>query len=317
MRILFVFTLIFSLAFLPSASVHARSEGIALVVNDDIISRSDVEDRMGLVIASSGLPNTRDIQNKVLPQVLGALVDEQIMLQEAESLDLEVSAPEIAQGFATIAAQNNFEAAQFEEMLTRGGINLATMRAQIKAQIAWSKVIQTKLKPKVIVSDNDIDARMEQIASGKGKSEYLVSEIFLPVDHPKNEAAARQLAGELLQEIRSGKAPFAKIAAQFSKAAGSTQGGDLGWIQQGQLPRELDNALETLQAGNVSNPIRSLSGFHLVQLRDKRVISDETVPTREQLMSAIGLERLQRLQQRHLLDLKSAAFIDNRLDARP
>ena len=291
----------------------ARQESIAVVVNEDAITMSDVNDRMGLIIASAGLRNTQDTRDKLLPQILGSLVDEQIRMQEARRLDLSVTPAEIERGFATIAQQNNMEAAEFRTMIKKGGVNVKTMEDQIRSQIAWSKVVQARLRPQVIVSDNDIDNHLERLTNNTGKPEYLVAEIFLPIENPKEEGQTRQLAQKLVSEIRGGKAPFSKVAQQFSKSAGAPQGGDLGWIGQGQLQQEIDTTLPAIAKGQVSDPIRTSTGFHIVTVRDERVVTSETLPTRDQVSSALGLQRLERLQRRYLLDLKSAAFIENRL----
>ena len=312
MRIL---TLILTcLIFIYSAPAEAaRQESIAVVVNEDAITMSDVNDRMGLIIASAGLRNTKDTRDKLLPQIIGSLVDEQIRMQEARRLDLNVSQAEIDKGFATIAQQNNLPPDQFRTMIKKGGVSVDTMEDQIRSQIAWSKVVQARLRPQVVVSDNDIDNHLQRLANNAGKPEYLVAEIFLPIDNPKEVTQTQQLAQKLVSEIRGGKAPFSKVAQQFSKSAGAPQGGDLGWIGQGQLQKEVDAALPTIAKGQVSNPIRTTTGFHIVTVRDERIVSAETLPSREQIMGALGLQRLERLQRRYLLDLKSAAFIENRL----
>ena len=96
-----VFTVLAVCAFLllsnVSAGYAARSEGIAVIVNDDAITVSDVNDRMRLIVSSSGLPNTSDIRNKLMPQIIGSLVEEQIRLQEARRLNLDITPQEIEQ----------------------------------------------------------------------------------------------------------------------------------------------------------------------------------------------------------------------------
>lgn len=311
MRI-FLVLIMFSLALLLPLVSQAQSEGIAAVVNADAISESDMNDRLNMVLVTSGLPNNAEVRSKLAPQVIGSLIEEQIKLQEARALEIEVPSEEIEQGFATIAQQNNIPPDKFKDVLKQSGINIDTMRRQIESQIAWSKVVQKKLRPQVIVSDNDIDAVLDRLSSNKGLTEYLLAEIFLPVDDPQAENDTRQLAQKLSSEIKKG-APFFKLAQQFSKAAGAAQGGDMGWIQQAQLPEELAQSAQQLEKDAASDPIRSLSGYHILYLRDKRQISDETMPGRDQVMTQIGLERLERLQRRYLLDLKSAAFIENRV----
>ena len=306
-------TILAAFAVLPHDAVAARSETIVMVVNENAITRSDLNDRLALIMASSGLPPSQDTVDKLTPQIISALVDEQIRLQEARRLDLSVSQAEINEGFAEIAKQNNFEPEQFREMIDKGGLNVKTMEDQIRAQLAWTKVIQTRLRPQVIISDSDVDTYLKRIRDNIGKPEYLVAEIFLPVDSGDAERDVQQLAIKLASEIRGGQAPFFKVAQQFSKSAGAPNGGDLGWIGQGQLQQDLDRVLPQLEPGAVSNPIRSTSGYHIITVREKRLISEESLPSRDDVRQTIGLQRLERLQRRLLLDLKSAAFIENRL----
>src|SRR5690606_11301270 len=122
------------------------------------------------------------------------------------------------------------------------------------------------------------DGYLSRLQNAKGKSEYRVAEIFLPVGENSPEADAQQLANRLVQEMNSGKADFFKLAQQFSGAAGAENGGDLGWVREGQLEPELDAALPGMQKGAVSNPVRTSDGYHILFLRDLRTVSDETMP---------------------------------------
>ena len=198
-------------------------------------------------------------------------------------------------------------------MITSSGVNIDTMRRQIKAQIGWGKIVQKVMRPQIEVNDADIDAFLERLNNNIGKNEYLVAEIFLPVDAPNQQSDARQLAEKLDAEIRAGKAPFFKVAAQFSKAPGAAQGGDRGWIQEGQLPDELDSVLKTMKKDDLSEPIHSSAGYHILYLRDTRAITDKDIPSREEIFNALGGQRLDRAQRRYLMDLRSAAFIENRV----
>lgn len=312
MRICFaLFTLFFVLSNPPSS--WAKSERIAIVVNQDAISTSDVNSRLDMVIASSGLPNNSDIRSKLAEQVVSSLIEEQIKLQEAQRLELEITEEEVKSGFRAIAQQNNMEPKAFRTMLEKGRINVSSMERQIKSQIAWSKIIQSQLRPQVRISEKDIEAALSRIENSIGKNEYLVAEIYLPVEDPRKEGNVRQLASRLSSEIQNDKVPFFKVAQQFSKAAGAANGGDLGWIQQGQLTEQVDRAIQTMEKGQISAPIRSVNGYHIVLLRDSRLISRETLPSREDIQSNIGLQRLELLQRRHYLDLKAAAFIESRV----
>jgi len=290
-----------------------QSFAIAAVVNEDAISMSDVEDRMRLIIASAGLKNTQEIRERVMPQALNSLVEEQIQIQEAARNDLTVTQEEIDKGFSVIASQNQMSPQQFESILARQKIPKSTLERQIKAQVAWSKVLAEVLRPQINVTQTDIDARMDRLKENFGRSEYLVSEIFLPVDNSAEEASTRELAQRLLQEIKNNQAPFEVVAAQFSKAVGADKGGSLGWIQEGTLAEELDSKITSMSEGEISAPIRSLSGYHILYLRQKRTLTEENLPSRDDMANQIGFEKLNRLQARHLQDLKSESFIERRV----
>lgn len=307
-----LFLLVSVSATLPA---QARMEAIAAVVNQDAITMSDLNDRMHLVMVSSGLPQTEEIATKLSKQVLNDLIEEQLKLQEAKRVEVTVSKEEVEQGFSSLAQQNKFTPDQFRQIIKQGGINVGTMERQIRAQIAWTKVIQKKMRPQVTVTDTDVDDFLERLKNSKGKDEYLASEIFLPVDETAPEADTQQLAIKLVNEINGGKAPFFKVAQQFSRAAGAPNGGDLGWMQQGQLQPELEKALASLEKGKISQPVRSSSGYHILMLRDKRTITDATIPTRENIYNTIGVQRLERMQARQLLELKTTAFIENRVES--
>jgi peptidyl-prolyl cis-trans isomerase SurA len=309
---LFLCLIVLAAAVVPLRPAFAQAGSIVAVVNEDAISKADLEDRMRLIVASSGIPNSPEIQEKLRGQVMSSLIEEQIKLQEARRLELEITQDEINQGFAMIAQQNNLEPEKFRAMITGSGLNIATMERQIEAQIAWTKIVQSQVRPRVNVTDADIDQVLERVRSNKGKAEYQVAEIFLPVDDAKSESDTQQLAQRLAGEIKSGKAPFPKVAQQFSKAASAAQGGNIGWVQQGQLPEEIDRVLGNAEPGMVSDPIRTVTGYHIILMREKRVITDENMPSREAVLQMIGNERLERAQRRYYLDLKSAAFVDDR-----
>lgn len=318
MRVLIFTAFIFGFsAFMPLnlAKNSAKAEKmmtIAAVVNEDIVSQTDVEDRLKLLIASSGLQNTREIRERLMPQVISSLVEEQIMMQEAEKQNVEVTEEEILGGFQSIADQNKIPVEQFLKILEAQRIPKRTLENQIEAQISWSKIIQQVLRPQIDISDNDVEARQERFQKLVGETEYLAAEIFIPVGDAEEESNIRQLSNRLVQEIRKG-APFSRIAAQFSKAAGADKGGDLGWVREGQLDESLEATLQSMAVGTVSEPQRTLSGYHILLLRDKRTIEEENLPSRLEIESQIGLERLERLQRQYLSDLKASAFIEERV----
>lgn len=290
-----------------------QGETIAAVVNDDIISAYDLFGRMRFVILSSGLPDRPEIKKRLLPQVLSMLVDETLKMQEAERLEIEVTEDDIEAGFNNIAAQNNMTSDQFKQILASQNIPYITFKNQIAAQVAWSRVVQDQLRPLVQISDSQVESFRSRMEENKGKTEYLVAEIFLPVDKKEQERDVKSLADRLTGQLVKDKAPFPKLASQFSQSASAAKGGDMGWIQEGQLAGEIDEILAKMKKGELSRPIRTLDGYHIIHMREKRTITDETIPSDQDIRARLGLENLDRLQRGYFLDLKTSAFIENRV----
>jgi len=300
-------------AFLMAMPIsNAMTIEIAATVNKDAISEADIDDRMALFMASTGTRPTKENIARARAEVLDVLIEEQLKLQEAQRLNQEITDEEIEEGFSNLAAQNNLEAEQFEQALGQQGIPKTTMLRQIKSQLAWTKVVAAYLRPQINVSETDIDVKMGQMKSKIGKEEYLTSEIFLPVKSDEDEKQMKELAGKLIEEIKLRGAPFSMVAAQFSKSASASNGGEMGWISEGELPKELDLVLKSLEARQISPPIRGLSGYHVLAIKEKRMKTEDTMPAEDDVLNAIGLERLDRLQKRHLSDLEAAAFIERR-----
>lgn len=297
----------------PVYAQSSHKESIAVVVNDDAISWSDVQARMKLIIVSSGMPYTEEIIEKMKPQIKNLLIEEQLKLQEAMKLGVEVLAEEIEDGFETIAKQNNFTKEQFRAILKKEGIPPRTIEDQIKSQIAWTRLIQSRLASQVTITDNDVLAMKERLKMNLGKKEYLVSEIFLPIESPKEEHNVKQIADRIVRQILDNKVPFQKLASQFSQSASAARGGDMGWVQDGQLHEELNVQLTKMNKGDLSKPIRTLSGFHVLLLRGEREIAEENLPTDEQIRNQLGNQQLDRLQKRYLQDLKTESFIEHRV----
>lgn len=297
----------------PVTSYAQKFMGIAAVVNDEAISMADVDDRIKLVLASSGLQDGKEIRAKIVPQILDGLIDEQIKLQEAKRYDLMASDEDVAEGLGIVAKQNSFTSEQFLEAMQKQGVPKNTLIRQIRAQLGWNNVVKEKLRRQVDVSETDVDLRLKQLKEKIGQTEYLMSEIFLPIDDSKRASEIFQFSQRMASELQGKKAPFGPVAAQFSKAAGAEKGGSLGWLLQGDLEPDLDKVMVTLEEGQVSNPIKTPAGIYIIMLSKKRTITEESIPVRDDLKNSIGFERLDRVQQRTLFDLKSAAFIDRRI----
>lgn len=250
----------------PSAAQDAIR--IVAVVNDELISGYDLDQRVRLVTGGK-LPNSAEQRKRLAAQVLRSMIDERLQLQEARRLNIKVDRKEIDEALARIEKQNNIPPGQLPEQLKREGLSIESLETQIEAAIAWAQVVRRRSARLAMVSDDEIDEALERIKENASKPSLLISQIFLPVDSPQDEAQVLNNAERLLDELRQG-ASFTSLATQFSQDSSARNGGDMGWVNPGQMPPEVDNVLAQMPVGAVSKPIRSAEGYHIVALRDRR-----------------------------------------------
>ncbi len=246
---------------------------VAIVVNETAITNSDIAARYGMALLSSGMPDTAETRGRIMPQIIRTLIEEQLQLQEAKRQQIDVSDTEINQALGRVAKENNVPGGDMRHFLTSHGIAARTIEIQAKAGLAWAKLIQRQLRPRVEVSDGEVEEVVNRLRASEGKTEYFINEIFLPVDDAEQESAVHSFADKLMAQIKETGA-FGAIARQFSQGAGAPNGGEIGWVQQGTLAPELDAALaQGGDAGGLIGPIKTSKGYHILALRDQRKIT--------------------------------------------
>lgn len=242
---------------------------MAASVNNKPITMMDLQNRAALVIFSSGLPSTPEVYQRLTPQVLQTLIDEQLQLQEAEAREIRVKDAEIDAILSDMEQRNNLPAGGLDGFLRERGIEKSTLVSQIRANLAWRKLIRARFQRQAEVGQDEIDETIRILEAASGKPRNLLAEIFLAVDDPANEDKVRQSALRIMQQIRNG-GRFDELARAFSQNASAASGGDLGWMVQGQLDDRLEVSVATMQPGEIAGPIRSGAGYHIVLLRDRR-----------------------------------------------
>jgi len=245
------------------------STGVAAIVNEFVVSNYDLDQRTALFAATSGVALTKENQAQIRAQVLRSLEDEVIELQEANKRKVSAARSEVERAIQSIAEDNRLTPDQLLGRLAQAGVTAATFQQQVTAQIVWQKLVAARFASDVAVTEQQLDEAMARLKEGAGKPQFLVSEIYLGVDRPEDEISVRASAEQIAQQIMSG-APFQTIAGQFSQSPSAADGGDMGWVVQGQLPEELDHLLIGLKPGQVAGPVRAEGGYYLLLLRDRR-----------------------------------------------
>ena len=258
-------------------STASPSDGVAAVVNDAIITEYDLRQRILLFVSTSGLQATPETIAKLRGQVLSQLETEQLQIQEARRKSITVSPTDVDKQLDRITTDNHMNKDQLAGLLAKGGVEMATLRAQIAVQIAWQKAVQDEFQDRVNITPSDVDAELARLSEGKDKTHYLVASIFLAVDNPDQEVKVQKDAQDIYAQLQAG-AQFGTVARQFSQSPTAAAGGDLGWVHEGQLPPELDAALKTMQPGGLTPPIRSAGGYYILGLRERQEASNAHIP---------------------------------------
>jgi peptidyl-prolyl cis-trans isomerase SurA len=136
------------------------------------------------------------------------------------------------------------------------------------------------------IGEDQIKATQQRLIASASKPQYEVSEVFLDATRIGGMDAATKGAAQLVAQLQQG-APFAAVARQFSSSSTAAAGGDAGWISPGELPAEVDAAIEQLRPGQLSQPIPVKDGVHIIYLKDKRSGAGQTLVSLKQVAVAL------------------------------
>ena len=239
------------------------------IVNGEVVTETDVDHRMALIIASNrGVQLPPEELQRLRAQVLRNLIDEALQIQEAARQEITVEDREVDEYFNRFSRNFNQTPAGFTAYLRSIGSSDRSLKRQIRGELAWQRLQRRQIEPFVTVGEDEVRLIIDRIQNSQGQVEFRVAEIFLSAT-PETQAAAQANAMRLIQQVRAG-ASFATYARQFSEASTAAVGGDLGWVRAEQLPEELANVVRQMPIGSISDPIPVPGGFSIVALADAR-----------------------------------------------
>ena len=240
------------------------------IVNGDVITESDIDHRLALIVASNRITLPPEEVQRVRAQVLRNLIDETLQIQAAAEEEITVEDNEINQYYARFAQGFNQTPENFSAYLRRIGASDRSLKRQIRGELSWQRLRGRWIDPFVSVSEDEVTEVLQRMTAARGTSEYRVAEIFIS-STPETAAEARANITRIVQQIRAG-ANFQAYARQFSEASTAALGGELGWVRPGQLPPELSGIVTQMPVGSISDPIEVPGGFSTVLLVDSRQI---------------------------------------------
>jgi len=292
-------------------------DGIAAVVNEEIITISDVRDAMApeaehLAGQYTGVTLEQQVKASY-KRTLTNLVDVQLQLTRARQLNLRVSDDDIAQQIDALKKQNQLSDEQFLQLLKTRGLTLEAYKKQVYEGLLVSKVVNAEVRSRLTVLDTELQqayqARQQQYQVAGGQT---VSHILFLLPQFASEAEEQRLrtkAETILQQVRGG-ADFSTLARQYSDGPSAETGGLLGTFKPGELLPGFEEATAQLQPGQISDVVRTRVGFHIIRLEARQAAGmrpfDEV---QEELKTAILRDKTERKYQEWLDALRQQAYI--------
>jgi peptidyl-prolyl cis-trans isomerase SurA len=258
---------------LPAHAAVVPLNHIVAVVNEEVITRKELDQRYDEVAQSLARQNTplppREILEK---QLLERMVTELALQQHARSTGIRVDQTQVERALQRIAAQNKLDMAGLQAALAKDGKTLDNMRDTIRNEILIARARERDVDNRVTVSDSEIEGYLQTQAQQGAETEYNFSHILIAVPEnaaPEQIQALRARAEEVIDKLAKG-ADFAQLSASYSDASNALQGGAFGWRPSGKLPALFVDALKQMQPGQISPILKSGNGFHILKLIDER-----------------------------------------------
>jgi peptidyl-prolyl cis-trans isomerase SurA len=248
---------------------------IVVIVNDDVITRHELDMRLGIVVnqlkkQGTPLPEAAILEKQILERMIGDLLQQQF----AKETGLRVDDPQLDKAIIRIAQQNKIlSLADFRSKIEQDGVDFNKFREEIRTEILSTRLREREIDSKLVISDNEIENYIANQTKQVGKGEELnLAHIMVVV--PEQASAEKiqtykQRAEQALGKLNSGS-PFAQVAAGYSDASDALQGGNLGWRSADRLPAMFVEAIQKLHPGELTGILRSPNGFHILKLLERR-----------------------------------------------
>ncbi len=292
---------------------------VAAVVNNDIITLSEVETR--IAPDAQRLRNEPDATRRaeartvLLKRGLELLVGEKLMETQVRELNIEVADSEIEMGMDDVKKQNNINTEQFEGLLAQEGYTLVSYKAFMRKHLARLKLVNLKVRSKVKISDEDLKAEYARWAHDESNefevhARHLLVQVA-PKATPEQIEVARLKAAMLMEEARKPGTNFAELAKKKSEGPSAADGGDLGFFKRGVMVAEFEKAAFTLPVGGISDPIRTKFGWHVLKVEEHKVLSAPPFEeVKEQLRDKMLRGQLEKYTDQYVQELRAAAVVD-------
>ena len=246
---------------------------IVAVVNDEVITERELAARVDFALRQLAQQGTQPPARQVLErQLLERTINDRVQMQHARDTGTRVDDAELDRAMLKIAEQNKMTVVELRTVLAKDNVPYDKFREDIRSEITLSRLREREVAQKIVVTESEVDNFIQSQMAQSGRDEFNVSHILISVPEkatPEQLQQRRERAEQALSQIKGG-ADFRQIAAAFSDGPEALQGGLLGWRESSRLPALFLDALRPLQAGQLSELLRSSNGFHILRLNERR-----------------------------------------------
>jgi peptidyl-prolyl cis-trans isomerase SurA len=296
-------------------------ERVVAVINNEIILASEL-DQMALPLLRQGLDPESAEGKKMLEEArhkaLDAMVDDRLVMQQATELKLNVSSDEVERAIDEVKKQNKLDDATFTEALKQQGFTMEGYRKNLRRQILNLKVVNTAVRSRINISDDEVKTYYQQNARQLGGDKQAhIRQILIgvPADANPDEVERKKRVAAKVVELGRGGTKFEELAKKYSDDDTTKEsGGDAGWIGKGVLVDQLEEAIAGMDDGDVRGPIRVGPGWMVLQLVERK--QGDIRPydeVKEQLRKTLYEQQVEKATQSWLRELRKKAHVDLRL----
>jgi peptidyl-prolyl cis-trans isomerase SurA len=305
---------------LLATAAHAELvDRVAAVVNSDIIPLSEVYQRaapeLGRINAERDAAKRNKLRDEVLKLALDQLIGEKLLEAEIKELNIDVTDQELESALDDVRRQNKVDADQFEQMLRQEGFTIAQYRDFIRKHVARLKLVNLKVRGKVKIADEDLKVEYNKFSKLEGEDPEIHARHILVKLDPKASAAdveaAQKKAAALAVEARQPGVDFIELAKQKSEGPSANDGGDLGFFRRGVMVPEFERIAFNLQEGQISDPVRTKFGFHVIKVDERRNVAVKPFEEmKDQLRERLMRGQLEKYTNDYVQELRQKAAVE-------
>jgi peptidyl-prolyl cis-trans isomerase SurA len=311
---------LFSLLFGVWAVSEAVVDRVVAVVNQEIITLSELEKWKGPLVAEIKTEDRlakREQTREVLRKILDRLVEEKLVDQEVKRLGIKITAKELEGAIEELKRRNNLTQENFEKALAMEGLSLESFRKEFEKQILRSRLISMAVKVETKVGEKELKDFYEKNRKRyRGEEAYRPGQIlfYIPKDAtPEQVQEIRNKCQKVLEKIKKGE-DFGELAVLYSEDASAKDRGDLGYFKKGDLLPAFEKEALRLKVGETSGIIRSEFGFHIIKLLDRKGVDP---PPLEEVREKIGVDYYQaemdKALKQYIATLREKSIVDIKL----